>query len=351
MSKYNDLKNIGKKEYVEKESLAKHIDNSFGEISTPFVVKEIRNFPVSDVVEVVRCKDCKYLSLEWIGDDLEYICKCGSAMINITPNSYCSYGKRSEKGETMSTLEKAVATYGKDMQIKQVQQELGTGGRTMKNLNAEKIYKELAMFIEDMPTDLHLGFKRTAKFREFLKDALSLIKSQEQKIFDLENRLKECENGYKGTLYLESCKLRDAEEKINELGVDLKTMRGAANSYKIHITELTQAHEMLSESYNHLEKTKDELLSERARLTEENERLHASCTELEKKYALAVAEREANVKGFSKMLVVIHDDTVRKMQERLTKEFDRMHKSNFITVEERQWIIDQIAKEMIGEEK
>lgn len=40
-------------------------------------------------------------------------------------------------------------------------------------------------------------------------------------------------------------------------------------------------------------------------------------------------------------------DTVRKMQERLTKEFDRMHKSNFITVEVRQWIIDQIAKEML----
>ncbi len=39
------------------------------------------------------------------------------------------------------------------------------------------------------------------------------------------------------------------------------------------IKELTQANEMLSESYDHLEKTKDELLSERARLTEENERL------------------------------------------------------------------------------
>ena len=35
------------------------------------------------------------------------------------------------------------------------------------------------------------------------------------------------------------------------------------------------------------------------------------------------------------------------MYERLTKEFDRMHKSNFITVEVRQWIIDQIAKEML----
>ena len=212
----------------------------------------------------------------------------------------------------------------------------------MENLNAEKIYKELAMFIEDMPTDLHLGFKRTAKFREFLKDALSLIKSQEQKIFDLENRLKECENGYKGTLYLESCKLHDAEEKINELGVDLKTMRGAANSYKIHNKKLT-------DKIKRLEK----LCALRDQDNKDTQDLlykaEAKNTELEKKYALANAEREADVKGFSKMLVVIHDDTVRKMQERLTKEFDRMHKTNFFTPEVRQWIIDQIAKEMIGE--
>ena len=39
----------------------------------------------------------------------------------------------------------------------------------------------------------------------------------EQKILELENRLKECENGYEGTLYLDRCKLHDAEEKIEKL--------------------------------------------------------------------------------------------------------------------------------------
>ena len=45
-------------EYVNKKSLVKHIEHCFGEISTPFVVKEIKDFPAADVVEVVRCKDC-----------------------------------------------------------------------------------------------------------------------------------------------------------------------------------------------------------------------------------------------------------------------------------------------------
>ena len=40
-------------------------------------------------------------------------------------------------------------------------------------------------------------------------------------------------------------------------------------------------------------------------------------------------------------------DTVSEMQKRLTFEFDRMHKNNFMTPEVRQWIINQIAKEML----
>ena len=138
----------------------------------------------------------------------------------------------------------------------------------MENLNAEKIYKELAMFIEDMPTNL-LGFKRTEKFREFLKNVLSLIKSQEQKIFDLENRIKECENGYEGTLRLDRCKLHDAEEKIKKLDVDLKAMRGAANSYKLH----------------------------NKKLTEENERLRADLSDAEAKTEKAIDIAEDNIRA------------------------------------------------------
>ena len=96
MSENIGLKNIGKKEYVEKESLAKHIDNSFGEISTPFVVKEIRNFPVSDVVEVVRCKDCIFCRYVSSAD----IYKCdrrGYYTEEVKITDYCSRGERRGK--------------------------------------------------------------------------------------------------------------------------------------------------------------------------------------------------------------------------------------------------------------
>ena len=43
-------------------------------------------------------------------------------------------------------------------------------------LKRDEIVKALAMFIEDMPVELHLGLSRTTRFRLLLRDALSLIK-------------------------------------------------------------------------------------------------------------------------------------------------------------------------------
>ena len=57
------------------------------------------------------------------------------------------------------------------------------------------------------------------------KDALALIKQQDEQIFQLENRLKECENGYAGTLHLESCKLHDAEERVKELTEENESLK------------------------------------------------------------------------------------------------------------------------------
>ena len=49
------------------------------------------------------------------------------------------------------------------------------------------------------------------------------------------------------------------------------------NSQEQRIKEFTQANEQLSKSYDHLENTKDELLLERAKLSEKNEKLQRLC--------------------------------------------------------------------------
>lgn len=78
-------------------------------------------------------------------------------------------------------------------------------------------------------------FSKIGCKKHLYQDALALIKEQEQKIFELENRLKECENGYKGTSFLDRCKLHDAEEKIKKLTArneKLESMRTIDDRYK-----------------------------------------------------------------------------------------------------------------------
>ena len=174
---------------------------------------------------------------------------------------------------------------------------------------------------------------------------------------------------------------------------------------KEKVKELTQAHEMLSESYDHLEKTKDELLAERSRLTEEietlkkakyiyatvdycaddlaealeenkrlteenkkltsigiskdiiiegindvivklnegNERLNTSCTELTQ----CCTKLETLYKIECKRVDIVKADTVKKMQERLNsvRGYDDEFEYNSWWGER----INQIAKEMLEE--
>ena len=54
--------------------------------------------PTADVMEVVRCKDCKHFTKEMIAGDLEFICKSAEGMINPAPDKYCSCGTPKERG-------------------------------------------------------------------------------------------------------------------------------------------------------------------------------------------------------------------------------------------------------------
>lgn len=48
-------------------------------------------------------------------------------------------------------------------------------------------------------------------------DALALIKQQDEQIFQLENRLKECENGYSQTLGIERARIKELTEENERL--------------------------------------------------------------------------------------------------------------------------------------
>ena len=61
---------------------------------------QLNKLPTADVVEVVRCKDCKHFSTSKYHTGEEYTC-CDmwsyDEMIECKENGFCSYGERKEK--------------------------------------------------------------------------------------------------------------------------------------------------------------------------------------------------------------------------------------------------------------
>ena len=105
-------------EYVNKESLIKHIERSFGEISTPFVVREIKDFPTAEVVPKSKVDR---LTMECFVLEQE----CGKFKADIKEL------KTEVVREIIKMIDKKIAIAGSS---------LGIGGRrTGKTLNVGKI--------------------------------------------------------------------------------------------------------------------------------------------------------------------------------------------------------------------
>ena len=51
-----------------------------------------------DLVEIVRCKDCKHHE-KFLFDDSKVLCWVHDTDIVVSPTDYCSYGERREDGE------------------------------------------------------------------------------------------------------------------------------------------------------------------------------------------------------------------------------------------------------------
>lgn len=90
--------------YVEIEMVQNCLDNLSNKnlignendtfISLSEAKDEIEELPAADVVEVVRCKDCKYSEIDKNGN---LWCAFYNEKIREMPNGYCWHGERKEK--------------------------------------------------------------------------------------------------------------------------------------------------------------------------------------------------------------------------------------------------------------
>lgn len=100
-------------EYIEREALINQIrltvnrssvgETSFNDISAKTICSLILEAPAADVVEVVRCKDCRHRKEELnINDELELMCGFNYGLRvrgTVSPDDFCSFGKRKEGAE------------------------------------------------------------------------------------------------------------------------------------------------------------------------------------------------------------------------------------------------------------
>lgn len=85
-------------EYIERAAI-KYEQWAVGPLCEPLMVvrkKTVDSIPPADVVEVVRCKDCKYRSgLNGRAPFMFYICTCAEGLAGaVRENNFCSYGER-----------------------------------------------------------------------------------------------------------------------------------------------------------------------------------------------------------------------------------------------------------------
>lgn len=89
-------------EYIDKEKLLRKLsrmieycknDNKVNGLTALFQVGDaIMDCPTADVVQVVRCKDCKFYEIHKPSVTLN--CERDGRLIPMMPDDYCSYGER-----------------------------------------------------------------------------------------------------------------------------------------------------------------------------------------------------------------------------------------------------------------
>lgn len=101
------------KEYIEREAAIEAVQNHFddggfdGYTEGQLMMTRICAIPASDVVEVVRCADCKYSIMHQFPFSYEKVLAChdphGVMIRSVQPTHFCAYGERKE-GEAETKL-------------------------------------------------------------------------------------------------------------------------------------------------------------------------------------------------------------------------------------------------------
>ena len=76
--------------YIDADALEKEIKLEASEDIARAVIRIIDRQPTADVVEVVRCKDCKYYVANYCARDI----KGRTNMFYMESDDFCSYGER-----------------------------------------------------------------------------------------------------------------------------------------------------------------------------------------------------------------------------------------------------------------
>ena len=91
-------------EYIEREAainkrrrVTEYDEAGFSVTYSGVPVEEINNIPAADVVEVVRCKDCKSFGIYQCSGN--GYCTHNGGLENPDPDDFCSYGERKETDE------------------------------------------------------------------------------------------------------------------------------------------------------------------------------------------------------------------------------------------------------------
>lgn len=87
-------------EYIERKAVINkvneipaHFDNGDIRYGIELAIQTIKDTPTADVVEVVRCKDCRHYVAEYCTRDI----KSRTNMFYMRADDFCSYGERKDE--------------------------------------------------------------------------------------------------------------------------------------------------------------------------------------------------------------------------------------------------------------